>query len=88
MAAKPHGGGDIYIAECRAGEYFGETALLGRQLRNATVRAATDDVRVLPVNAAHFERLMSESATFRSELATIAAAREAELKQSLAEATQ
>ena len=48
------------IAAGRAGDFFGEIALLTDRRRSATVRAASD-VRVLVVDGFRFEQLMREA---------------------------
>jgi CRP-like cAMP-binding protein len=69
------GGGDILIDSHKAGEYFGETALIRAAPRNASVRAGEQPVRLLPISAALFDRLVNESPTFRQEMESVAAAR-------------
>lgn len=52
------------IAELDAGQSFGETALLAKEHRTATVRAATD-VSVLRIGTAQFEELLDNSQRLR-----------------------
>merc|ERR1712203_39689 len=42
----------------RAGEYFGELALMRNEPRAATVYAATPEVRLLSIDSSTFKRLM------------------------------
>jgi putative ABC transport system ATP-binding protein len=69
------GGGEILIDSHKAGEYFGETALIRAAPRNASVRAGEQPVRLLPISATLFDRLVKESPTFRQEMESVAAAR-------------
>ena len=52
-----------------------EAALVHAAPRNATVRAGKQPVRLLPVSAALFDRLVHESPNFRQEMEHVAAAR-------------
>jgi ABC-type multidrug transport system ATPase subunit len=68
-------GGEILIDSKKAGEYFGEAALIRAAPRNASVRAGDGPVRVLPVSAPLFDRLVKESPNFRQEMERVAAER-------------
>jgi len=69
------GGGEILLNCLEPGEYFGEAALVHTAPRNASVRAGDRAVRLLPVSAALFDRLVKESPSFRQEMEHVAAAR-------------
>jgi len=68
-------GGEILLDHGKPGETFGEAALVHAAPRNATVRAGKQPVRLLPVSAALFDRLVKESPSFRQEMEHVAAAR-------------
>jgi putative ABC transport system ATP-binding protein len=68
-------GGEILLDHGKPGETFGEAALVHAASRNATVRAGKQPVRLLPVSAALFDRLVHESPSFRQEMEHVAAAR-------------
>lgn len=78
MIDKP-GGGAMIVDRRRAGEYFGEMALLGKTVRNATVVAADDAVKLLEIDQPLFARLVDESRSFRTELEAIVKLRDATL---------
>jgi ABC-type lipoprotein export system ATPase subunit len=69
------GGGETLLIRRKPGEYFGEAALVHATTRNASVRAGDRPVRLLPVSAALFDRLVNESPNFRQEMEQVAAAR-------------
>jgi len=68
-------GGEILIDSKKPGEYFGEAALIRAAPRNASVRAGDGPVRVLPVSAPLFDRLVKESPNFHQEMERVAAER-------------
>jgi ABC-type lipoprotein export system ATPase subunit len=72
--ARP-GGGETLIDHRKAGDYFGEAALIHGATRNATVRAGDRPVRLLPVSQMLFDRLLEESPNFRHEMEQVAAIR-------------
>jgi rhodanese-related sulfurtransferase len=53
------GGADVVLAELKAGEAFGEEALVSEAKRNATVTALTDG-QLLRLNRSHFNELLRE----------------------------
>jgi rhodanese-related sulfurtransferase len=53
------GGADVVLAELKAGEAFGEEALVSEAKRNATVTALTDG-QLLRLNRTHFNELLRE----------------------------
>ncbi|MDZ4851062.1 MAG: ATP-binding cassette domain-containing protein [Pirellulaceae bacterium] len=55
------------IAELQAGDFFGETALLTGQPRNATV-TTTEETILYALSDSDFKRAMSDSATFDEEI--------------------
>ena len=63
-----------HVALLRAGDYFGEMALLSSAPRNATVRAATP-ADILTVNKGDFTKLLAGFPEFRSGLADLASRR-------------
>jgi ABC-type lipoprotein export system ATPase subunit/CRP-like cAMP-binding protein len=66
------GRGQVIVGQLRPGNYFGEMALLGNGLRAATVRAAGDsEVKVMALDNATFNDLISDSRLLREELAHI-----------------
>lgn len=62
-------GGAAEVARLSAGEYFGEMGLLRGAPRSATVRVVSDTAGVLVLDAAGFQRLVSESGGVRGDLA-------------------
>jgi NADH dehydrogenase len=62
------------VALLRAGEYFGEMALLSSEPRNATVRA-TQPADILGVNKGDFTKLLAGFPEFKSGLADLASRR-------------
>lgn len=68
-------GGEILLAYGEPGETVGEVGLVRAAPRNANVRAGDQQVRLLPVSADLFDRLMKESPNFRQEMESLAAAR-------------
>jgi len=70
-------GRDVPVDRLGAGQYFGEMALVGRQPRRATVRAAGDEpLRVVALDAMTFDRLMVESPALRDELQSLISLRQ------------
>jgi len=66
------GGEDLIVGELKAGEWFGEMALLLHRTRTATVRAAgADDVEVMAVDRESFQWLMAESDATRVDVARV-----------------
>ncbi|HOU41607.1 MAG TPA: cyclic nucleotide-binding domain-containing protein, partial [Promineifilum sp.] len=62
-------GRTLPVDSLRAGQYFGEMALLGRRPRRATVRAAADTpLEVVALDGATFSQLVESSADLRDEL--------------------
>jgi rhodanese-related sulfurtransferase len=59
QVARLVGGADVVLAELKAGEAFGEEALVSEAKRNATVTALTDG-QLLRLNRAHFNELLRE----------------------------
>jgi CRP-like cAMP-binding protein len=59
QVARMVGGADVVLAELKAGDGFGEEALVSEAKRNATVTALTD-ARLLRLNRAHFNELLRE----------------------------
>ena len=70
-------GHEVLVDRLRAGQYFGEMALLGRRARRATVRV-TDDApaAVVALDPATFNRLVDESPALRDELQRIVSLRQ------------
>jgi ABC-type lipoprotein export system ATPase subunit len=68
-------GGEILLAYSQPGDTVGEVGLVRSAPRNATVRAGDQPVKILPISAAIFNRLMKESPTFRQEMEQMAADR-------------
>jgi len=63
------GGQEIPVARLRAGQYFGEIALLRGGSRTATVRAAdSGPVEVMVLDSATFRALVGDSAMTREEI--------------------
>ncbi len=70
-------GREIPVDHLRAGQYFGEMALIGRQARRATVRAAGDGpVSVVALDRTAFNQLVEESPELRHELQRVISLRE------------
>ena len=66
------GRGQVLVDQLRPGAYFGEMALLGNGIRAATVKAAGDGAaRVIALDKAAFNDLVSDSRLLREELARI-----------------
>jgi CRP-like cAMP-binding protein len=66
------GGGQILVNQLRAGNYFGEMALLGNGIRSATVKAVGDrPVKVAELDVKAFNSLVKESESLRTELGYI-----------------
>lgn len=59
QVARLVGGADVVLAELRAGDAFGEEALVSEAKRNATVAALTDG-QLLRLNCTHFNELLRE----------------------------
>lgn len=70
-------GRTLPVDSLRAGQYFGEMALLGRRPRRATVRAAADaPLEVVALDAERFNQLVESSPDLRDELQRIVRLRE------------
>ena len=70
-------GHEMPVDHLRAGQYFGEMALIGRQTRRATVRAADDGpVSVVALDQAAFIRLVEESPSLRHDLQRVISLRQ------------
>ncbi len=70
-------GRTLPVDSLRAGQYFGEMALLGRRPRRATVRAAADaPLEVVALDAERFNQLVASSPDLRDELQRIVRLRE------------
>jgi ABC-type lipoprotein export system ATPase subunit/CRP-like cAMP-binding protein len=66
------GRGQILVGQLQPGNYFGEMALLGNGIRTATVKAASDsEAKVIALDNAAFNDLISDSRLLREELARI-----------------
>jgi len=66
------GRGEVLVGQLRPGNYFGEMALLGNGIRAATVRAASDgEAKVIELDNATFNDLISDSRQLREELSHI-----------------
>jgi len=66
------GRGQILVDQLRPGGYFGEMALLGNGVRAASVKAASDsEAKVIALDKAAFNDLVSDSRPLREELARI-----------------
>ena len=74
-------GGEIFLDCGHPGETFGEAALIRAAPRNATVRAGQAPVRLLPISAEMFDRLVNESPHFRKEMEQFAAQRSQHLSK-------
>ena len=70
-------GHDMIVDNLRAGQYFGEMALIGRGARRATVRV-TDDApaSVVALDLRTFDSLVAESPALRDELQRIVSLRQ------------
>ncbi|MBK5295241.1 MAG: cyclic nucleotide-binding domain-containing protein, partial [Acidobacteriia bacterium] len=66
--------GETHLATLKAGEYFGEMALLSGAGRNATVRASTP-VNVLLIAKADFDQLKSNVPAFGEVFSALAKSR-------------
>jgi signal transduction histidine kinase len=64
---KGRGGHDILLASYKAGQFFGEMALLERKPRSASVRTLRES-RLLVISQAAFQRLLSRSASASSKI--------------------
>ena len=62
------------VAELGPGDVFGEAGLLGKELRNATVTAATD-MRLILLDSFDVNRLKSDIPDIKDRLAKVAASR-------------
>lgn len=62
------------VAELGPGDVFGEAGLLGKELRNATVTAATD-MRLIQLDSFDVNRLKSDIPDIKDRLAKVAASR-------------
>ncbi len=73
------GGGELIAEVLGEGQYFGEQALLGGGVRNATVRAAHDNgvVEVVALDRNEFHALLAESEGTRADVERVAAERRA-----------
>ncbi len=52
-------GQDIFLAELKAGDFFGEMAIINKEVRSATVQAA-GEVRLLSIDKKNFLRRVHE----------------------------
>jgi cAMP-dependent protein kinase regulator len=70
-------GHEISVDHLRAGQYFGEMALVGHQARRATVRAADDGpVSVATLDRDAFNKLVEESPALRQDLQRVISLRQ------------
>jgi ABC-type lipoprotein export system ATPase subunit/CRP-like cAMP-binding protein len=70
-------GHDMLVDRLRAGQYFGEMALLGQRARRATVRVSEEaPAAVVALDAATFNQLIEESPALRHELQRIVSLRQ------------
>lgn len=70
-------GHEIRVDQLRAGQYFGEMALIGRQARRATVRATDDGaVSVAALDRAAFNNLVEESPALAHDLQRVISLRQ------------
>jgi small-conductance mechanosensitive channel len=76
---EPPAGPPQVIGTVRAGEFFGEMALLSGDARSATVVAKTD-VECYRLDRASFQQLLAERPEAASEVARVAGARKPELE--------
>ncbi len=66
------GGGEVLVNRLHPGNYFGEMALLGNGIRAATVKAAGEgEAKVVALDNAAFNELISDSRSLREELGRI-----------------
>ena len=65
--------GDL-VAELNPGDMFGEAGLLGKELRNATVVAATD-MRLITLDSFDVNRLKADVPDIKDRIAAVAASR-------------
>jgi len=65
--------GDV-VAELGPGDLFGEAGLMSKELRNATVLAATD-MRLITLDAFDVNRLKSDVPDIKDRIAAVAASR-------------
>ncbi|MEM7346444.1 MAG: cyclic nucleotide-binding domain-containing protein [Chloroflexota bacterium] len=81
-------GQELLLGQLGVGEYFGETGLLDKGLRTATIKAAADsEVTVMELSRDVFLRLMNESQMTHDEMAHVLRLRaiEADLQGALPE---
>ena len=79
------GDGRIVVDQRRAGEYFGEMAMLGEQARSATVSVATEAATLLEIDRPLFDKLIADSPNFYTEMQSIIELREATIANVSAE---
>jgi len=60
-----------HVATLRAAEFFGETALITEERRNATCTAASERVEVFALGKGDFKRALETSASFKDQIQAI-----------------
>src|SRR5690349_4829461 len=66
------GGSELQVNQLKAGQYFGEMALLGGGVRDATVKASSEGpVSVVALNEKAFNSLINDSRSLREELMSL-----------------
>jgi CRP-like cAMP-binding protein/Fe-S-cluster-containing hydrogenase component 2 len=75
-------GGELVLAYLSRGNYFGEMGLLGGGVRTATC-TALDHVELVQIGAADFQQMITQFASVRAALQTVAAQRQADDLQQL-----
>ncbi len=76
QVAGPVGGDEKVLERLAPGQFFGELALLGDSRRSATVRASGVGAKVVELDRAVFEELITSSEQFRMRLEDDAAGRQ------------